>query len=91
MNYKLIHNTNEDQYEYHIDGQIAKIEYTPEANVLIITHTEFPRQLEGQGVGHQLVKETLDDIQKNQWKMVPVCPFVVEYVRENPQYMKLIP
>jgi predicted GNAT family acetyltransferase len=50
MNYSLINNKANHQFEFHIDGFIAKIEYIRTENKIYPTHTEVPGELEGQGI-----------------------------------------
>ena len=90
MNYKLIDNTESKQYEYHIDGVIAKIEYINAKEKIYLTHTEVPKELEGQGVASALVKDVLNDIEKKELTLIPMCPFVASYIKRHPDWKKLV-
>ncbi|MDR0659018.1 MAG: N-acetyltransferase [Mediterranea sp.] len=89
--YRLIHNKYRKQYEFHIDGFVPKIEYmiNQEGDVYL-THTEVPYELEGRGIGKQLVEKVLIDIEDNNRRVVPLCPFVAEYIRKNPEWKRLV-
>ncbi len=89
MTYTLINNTNKQQYEYQIQGETAKVEYEKAGDILILTHTEVPPDIQGNGIGHDLVKNTLDDIAAHHQKIVPLCPFIVRFIEDNPQYAQL--
>jgi predicted GNAT family acetyltransferase len=83
-NYKLIHNEDENQYEFHIGEYIARIEYIKTINnEIYLTHTEVPVELEGQGIGSQLVEKVLADIKQHGLRMIPLCPFVAAYIRKQ--------
>lgn len=90
-NYELINNKKRKQYELHVDGLTPKIEYiiNDQGNVYL-THTEVPYELEGRGIGTQLVEKTLNDIEENGLQVVPLCGFVASYIRKNPEWKRLI-
>ena len=63
--YELIDNTENHQYEFHIGKLVPKIEYIKSKNgEIYLTHTEVPVQLEGKGVGSQLVEKVLKYIER---------------------------
>lgn len=90
-NYKLIDNEDRRQYEFHIDGYIAKIEYSKSKNgEIYLTHTEVPAGLEGQGIGSQLVEKVLKDIDRKNLRLIPLCPFVAAYIQKHPEWKRLV-
>ncbi len=91
MDYQLIHNTEKNRYEFDIKDEVAVMEYQPQGDVLIIVHTGVPQDLENQGIAHQLVQKSLDDIRANDQQIIPVCPYVVTFIDRNPEYSDLIP
>ncbi|NOY96825.1 MAG: N-acetyltransferase [Chlorobi bacterium] len=88
--YELIENIEHKQYEFHIEGLIAKIEYIKAKNVIYLTHTEVPTQLGGKGVGSALAKQVLSDIKEKDFTLVPLCPFVALYIKRNPEWKALV-
>lgn len=90
MENKLIKNEAGHQYEFNIDGFIAKIEYIRTGNKIYLTHTEVPGELEGQGIASDLVKKVLADIQQKELKVVPLCPFVDKYIKRHPEWEFLV-
>lgn len=90
MGYTLIDNEDEKQYEFHIDNELAKIEYVKQPGKIYLTHTEVPESLEGKGIGSTLVRQVLDDIQEKGLKLIPLCPFVAAYLKRHPEYQALI-
>ncbi len=86
----LIKNEVNNQYEFHIEKFIAKIEYIRKGNRIYLTHTEVPKELEGQGIASDLVKKVLTDIQQKELKVVPLCPFVDKYIKRHPEWEFLI-
>lgn len=89
--YVLINNTDSNQYEFHIDGYIPKIEYVKSANgEIYLTHTEVPYELEGRGIGSQLAYKVLEDIKTQGLRLVPLCPFVAGYIKKHPEWKEIV-
>ena len=90
-NYKLIDNVALHQYEFRIGELIPRIEYIKTKNgEIYLTHTEVPSALEGKGVGSSLVRLALEDIERQQLRLVPLCPFVAGYVQKHPEWKRLV-
>ena len=76
---------NKGRFELTLDGRTAFIEYNlVRGNVMYLTHTEVPSQLEGQGVGTAIVKKVLHHIRENNLKVAPLCPFVAAFFKKHP-------
>lgn len=89
--YELINNTENHQYEFHIGKLVPKIEYIKSKNgEIYLTHTEVPVQLEGKGVGSQLVEKVLKDIERQELRLVPLCPFVAGYIKKHPDWRRIV-
>jgi len=89
-NVKLIHNRNENRFEKKIDGFVAYIEYLRKEDRLYLTHTIVPQEIGNRGVGTTLIRETLEEIEKLYLKIVPVCSFVISYIKRHPEWEKLL-
>ena len=90
-NYKLIDNVALHQYEFRIGDLIPRIEYIKTKNgEIYLTHTEVPSALEGKGAGSSLVRLALEDIERQQLRLVPLCPFVAGYVQKHPEWKRLV-
>jgi predicted GNAT family acetyltransferase len=76
------------------DGSLAFIDYrrverqveARQAAAVWLTHAEVPPAWEGRGVGSRLVQGTLDRIRAAGERVVPVCSFVVAWMRRHPDY-----
>ncbi|NAY91110.1 N-acetyltransferase [Muricauda sp. JGD-17] len=90
MEYELINNEEAKQYEFHIEGQVPKIEYIKAKDKIYLTHTEIPKGLEGKGIGSALVKQALDDVREKDLTLVPLCPFVALFIKRHPEYKTLV-
>ena len=83
-------NENENQFEIDIDGQIAFIEFSREANKIYLTHTEVPQSLRGRGIGSKIIKQSLEYIKNQNLTLIPLCSFVAHYVNNHPEWHSLL-
>lgn len=83
-------NTGEKRYELHFKGHIAYIDYILVKDNIYLTHTEVPKELEGQGIGSRMVLQALVDIKKRDLTLVPLCPFVAGYLKKHPTWKELV-
>ena len=74
------------QYELLIDGKSSWIEYIKTDSEIYLTHTEVAKELEGNGIGKEMIAKALTDIKNKKLKLVPLCPFVASYIRSNKQF-----
>ncbi len=88
--YELVHNEAACQYEYRIDGHLARVVYKEKNGVLHLTNTFVPKELGGRGIAGALVKDVMDDIEKRTLKMKPGCSYIVAYVEKHPEFKKLL-
>ena|SRR5882724_8663535 len=77
------------RFEMDVDGAIAFANYRLGSGIIIITHTETPRTLRGQGVASQLIDGALKLIQAKDQKVVAGCSFVADYLAKHPEWRKL--
>lgn len=82
-------NAERGRYELPAGDAMAFAEYIPAGDVRIVTHTEVPHAVSGQGIGSALVRGMLDDMRARGLKVAPRCSFVVAYIRRHPEYADL--
>ncbi len=89
---QTIQNESKKRFELEINGQTAFIDYTfkKSTNQIFLVHTEVPQALRGSGYGERLVKDTLDIIRSKELKIVPLCPFVVTYLKRHKDYLDIV-
>ena len=78
------------RFEMASGDAVAFVEYTRAGDRIVLTHTEVPQALSGQGVGSKLVRGTLDAVRAEGLKVVPRCGFVAAYVERHPEYRDLL-
>ena len=81
---KTENNTEEQRFMLQLDDSEAFIDYKiGKSGALYLIHTEVPDEMEGQGIGHKLVREALKIIESDDLKIIPLCPFVKSYLKEH--------
>jgi predicted GNAT family acetyltransferase len=78
------------QFEIHVDGRLARLEYERTGGRIIFLHTEVPDTLSGRGIGSRLAQTALDDARARQLRVIPRCPFVRDYIERHPEYRGLL-
>ena len=78
------------RYELEVDGGLAFIDYLRDGGKVVMTHAEVPLPLRGGGIGAALVKGALALVRERGEKVVPLCPFVVQYMRRHPETHDLL-
>lgn len=79
----VVRNEAERRYEIHVGDTLAGFaEFRiDDHGRAAFTHTEVDPAFGGQGLGGTLVGEALADVAARGETVVPVCPFVVKYLR----------
>lgn len=82
---------DERAYVISVDGAPAgRAEYMARDGRRVFTHTEVDDQHSGLGLASTLVRHALDDVRSRGELLVPLCPFVSEYIRRHPEYDDLV-
>lgn len=58
--------------------------------MFVLSHTGVEPSHEGRGVGSHLARTALDDIWARDLKVMPVCPFILGWIRKHPEYGDLL-
>lgn len=93
----VLDNAARARFELLLEGDaIAFIDYRDQAvapgaaRVRVLTHAEVPHALRGRGIGARLARGALDLIRARGERLVPRCPFIVDFLRRNPEYLDLL-
>src|ERR1700688_1889321 len=93
MNYnekKLKVNDALHHLELEIEGNIAFIDYKLLRDTLFLIHTEVPPGLKGKGLGSAIVQKALQYAKDNNYKIVPICPFVQSYLERHKEWNEIV-
>jgi len=82
---------DENRFVLQIEDKKAFIDYkVGKSGAIYLIHTEVPDDIEGKGVGHKLVRESLQLIEEEGNKIVPLCPFVRAFLKKHPDVYRQI-
>ena len=84
-------NSHKHRFELQTNGKLSIVEFTqPNDETLALTHTEVDPSLEGQGIGSALVEGVLEYAERNNLKIVPLCPFIAAYITRHPVWQRVV-
>src|SRR3954469_5660500 len=76
--------------ELEVEGSIAFIDYKLLRDKLFLIHTEVPPALKGKGAGNAIVQKALQYAKDNNYKIVPICPFVQSYLKRHKEWNDIV-
>lgn len=92
MEPKVVHNPEAKRYELILEEKrIGLANYSLMPGERHFVHTEINPEYQGKGYAAVLMKEALEDVRKNSKdKVVPVCSYVVMYMKRHPETHDLL-
>jgi len=87
---KVEHNVEARRFEIHYGDEMARLEYHLRGSSIVYTHTVVPLVLEGHGIAGRLAREALDYARDRELSVVPLCPYVADYIGKHPEYGDLV-
>jgi uncharacterized protein len=89
----VVDNADANRYEIRVGSALAGVAvYHSEGDGrrIAFPHTEVQSAFRGRGLGSRLVRAALDDAGDRGLIVVPICPFVADWVRLHPEYIRLV-
>lgn len=90
MNYEIRHNTEQHRFETSVDNLLCVIDYRLDEKNLTIPHVGVAKALEGRGIAGELTRTALDWARAENYRVIPVCPYVQAWLRRHPEYQDLV-
>lgn len=85
-------NPDQERYEILDEGELgAFVQYRLHGSRADFVHTETLAGHERRGLGSALVRAALDDARRRGREVLPLCPFVRDFIAEHPDYVDLVP
>lgn len=77
MNIKISENENKGAASYFVENEKkAEMTYSVASEeLIIIDHTEVDESLQGEGIGKHLLMAIVEKARKENFKILPLCPF----------------
>ena len=74
-----------------LDGHDAEMTYSrASASLIIIDHTGVPDALRGRGVGAVLVRRAVEDARREEFRILPLCPFAKSQFERHPEWRDVL-
>jgi len=86
MEFTVADNPDKRRFEAQVGEHTVFIDYIRAKDAVFLTHTEVPTALEGQGIGGELVRQTLEILKADGDALAPLCPFVAAYLKRHPEW-----
>lgn len=86
----VINNEARSRFEAEVDGEIAELTYRRQPDSITFLHTGVPEKLSGHGIGQALARTGLDFAREKKLAVIPLCPFVVTYIKRHPEYLDIV-
>ena len=85
-------NTQASRYEISAEGHLAGFTlYRRYPTVIEFLHTEIEPEYEGRGLASELIRSALETARADGLQVLPLCPFVREYIERHDEYLDLVP
>ncbi|WP_433393683.1 GNAT family N-acetyltransferase [Micromonospora sp. KLBMP9576] len=73
------------------NGALAGVvTYQLTGGVIAYTHTKVEAEFEGHGVGSTLARAVMDDARARGRTVVPICPFLSDWLGRHPAYDAIV-
>jgi predicted GNAT family acetyltransferase len=76
-------NPEESRLETELNGQIATLSYERHPHAVVLVETDVPPALRGRGVANALAKWAIETAERDNLRVVAVCPFVQAYIKRH--------
>lgn len=90
MDNTVVDRPDRNRFELAIAGELALAYYRLESDRFVLTHTEVPQALSGQGVGSRLAKGVFEQLRASGRKVVPRCTFMAGWASRHPEYNDIV-
>jgi predicted GNAT family acetyltransferase len=92
MEPKVLHNQAAHRYEIWVDeNKVGHADYSLMPGERHFVHTEVDPEHQGKSYAGILMREALEDVRMNSKdKVVPVCSYVVMYMKRHPETQDLL-
>ena len=88
----VLHDKDNQTFYVEIEGQKSVLNYREESpGVLNYFRTYTPESLRGQGLAGQVTRAALEYAAKENLKVFPGCPYVLNYIEKHPEFKPLLP
>lgn len=87
---RVVRNPNESRFEIEGANDLAILNYRERGDHITLVHTEVDPRFEGNGYGSLLVRAALDYARTTGLRVIPSCPFVLDFIERHPEYADVL-
>ena len=87
---EIIDNPALRRFELQDAAGTAFLIYEKMGDSIRLIHTEVPSVLRGKGIGSRLIEGVLKVAERKNMKVIPLCPFVADYIKAHPEHLGLV-
>ncbi len=86
----VTHNEETHRFEARVENLTSLLTYRRTGDRITFLHTEVPPSLERHGLAAKLTRAALDFARAEHLRVVPLCPYVADYIRKHAEYQDLV-
>ena len=88
---EVVENSDDGQFELRRDGELVSLAtFSERGDTVIIPHVGTEPARRGQGYATKLMDGVIELLRETNRKVMPLCPFAAQYMRDNPQHADLL-
>ena len=92
METSVVDNQQASRFELRVEGESAGfLAYERTGDIVSFIELTTDLRRAGQGLGLVLVRKALDAVSAEGWSVLPVSPFVRDFIQRHPVYLDLVP
>ncbi|MGO4772269.1 N-acetyltransferase [Flavobacterium sp. W22_SRS_FK3] len=84
-------NTFARQFEAILPEGMLSVEYSFQEKKIFLTKINTPEGFENQDLINALLKNIMEIIIEKKFRLMPIHPKIVLFIKKNPQYKELLP
>ena len=92
MEISVLDDRQASRFELHVDGEVlGYLVYERAGDVVSFLEVTTDLSRAGEGLGLLLVRRALDAVAAEGLSVLPVCPFVRDFIQRHPVYLDMVP
>ena len=87
---EVVQNVAGARFEMVVNGQVAHLDYSVVGDRIRFVHIEVPPELRHHNHAEELTRTGLEYARREHLRVVPICPFVREFLARHAEYLPLV-
>jgi len=83
MSVDVVHRPEQSRFEAQVEGETAVLAYERDGDVVVMTHTVVPRELEGRGIASELATTAVGWAREQGLEVDPQCSYVRSWLSKQ--------